>query len=78
MRRLWAEVGMTVFMVTHDLPEAFGLATRVVALDKRRKLPEEKERYGAVVTHDLEVWPRGLQHRHGGFLFPKTLGTAPA
>jgi NitT/TauT family transport system ATP-binding protein len=77
MRRLWKECGMTIFMVTHDLSEAFGLATRVIALDRRRNRPEEKDRYGAEITHDIEVWPRGLQTRLGGFLCPAP-GTAQA
>jgi len=77
-KRLWKECGMTIFMVTHDLSEAFGLATRVVALDRRRNRPEEKDRYGAVVTHDIEVWPRGLNLRHGGLASPNTTGTARA
>ena len=57
MRRLWMETKMTVFMVTHDLSEAFHLATRVIALEKDRTRPEELERYGAVIKHDLAVWP---------------------
>jgi len=58
MRRLWNECEMTVVMVTHDLSEAFGLATRVVALERRRNRPEEKERYGATLSRDIEIFPR--------------------
>ncbi len=57
-RRLWHEGDLTVVMVTHDLREAFSLATRVVAFERRRDRPEERERYGATVTRDLEVWPK--------------------
>ena len=57
MRRLWHAHEMTVVMVTHDLSEAFGLATRVIAFDRTRTRPEERERYGATVTNDIEVWP---------------------
>lgn len=52
---LWRETGMTVFMVTHDLSEAFKLGTRVIAFDRRRSRPEELEAYGATITFDLPV-----------------------
>lgn len=52
---LWHETGMTVFMVTHDLSEAFKLGTRVIAFDRRRARPEEKQAFGATVTFDLPV-----------------------
>jgi NitT/TauT family transport system ATP-binding protein len=57
MRRLWHEHPMTVIMVTHDLREAFGLATRVIAFDRLRNRPEERERYGATITNDIAIWP---------------------
>ena len=57
-RRLWHETELTVLMVTHDLREAFSLATRVVAFERRRDRPEERRRYGATITRDIEVWPR--------------------
>ena len=57
MLKLWRETKMTVFMVTHDLSEAFHLGTRVIAFDRPRNRPEERERYGATITHDLAVWP---------------------
>jgi len=57
MLRLWNENELTVVMVTHDLSEAFRLATRVVALERRRDKPEERERYGATISRDLPVWP---------------------
>ncbi|TNC47614.1 ATP-binding cassette domain-containing protein [Rubellimicrobium rubrum] len=57
MRRLWHEHEMTVIMVTHDMREAFSLATRVIAFDRRRNRPEELERYGASVTNDISIWP---------------------
>ncbi len=55
MGQLWRECGTTVVMVTHDLSEAFRLATRVVALE--RPSPSA----GARITHDIEVWPRKLR-----------------
>lgn len=57
MLRLWWETKMTVFMVTHDLKEAFYLGTRVIALDRTRKREEEKERYGASIIFDTPSEP---------------------
>ena len=54
-QKLWRERAMTVFMVSHDLKEAFTLATRVIALDRRRNRPEEVGAYGATVTFDIDV-----------------------
>ena len=53
IRRLWQEEGMTVFMVTHDIREAFGLGTRVLAFDKVRHDPQAPDAYGATITYDL-------------------------
>jgi len=58
MKRLWNETELTIVMVTHDLSEAFRLATRVIALDRSRIRPEERERFGATVSRDLEIYPR--------------------
>ena len=58
MLDLWQETGMTVVMVTHDLSEAFRLGTRVIALERKRKRPEEIQRYGAQIQQDIEVWPK--------------------
>jgi len=60
MKRLWHETQMTVVMVTHDMREAFTLASRVVAFERRRDRPEEKERYGATITKDISIWPPRL------------------
>lgn len=60
MKRLWNETQMTVVMVTHDMREAFTLATRVVAFERRRDRPEEKVRYGATITSDISIWPPRL------------------
>lgn len=57
-QKLWADQGITIVMVTHDLSEAFLLGTRVIALERRRNLPEEAARYGATIIHDIEVWPK--------------------
>ncbi|MGO4713810.1 ATP-binding cassette domain-containing protein [Bradyrhizobium sp. 2TAF24] len=58
MKRLWNETELTVLMVTHDLSEAFRLATRVIAFERNRDRPEERERYGATISRDLEIYPR--------------------
>ena len=58
MKRLWNETDLTIVMVTHDLSEAFRLATRVIAFERNRNRPEERERYGATISRDLEVFPR--------------------
>jgi NitT/TauT family transport system ATP-binding protein len=55
MKRLWEETNMTVVMVTHDLSEAFRLATRVLVLD--RPYGDDAAR-GAHLTFDIPVRPR--------------------
>ena len=60
MLRLWREEKMTIFMVTHDLSEAFKLGTRVIAFDRVRTRPEEMKAYGATVTFDLKVDGKSL------------------
>lgn len=57
MRRLWHEHAMTVVMVTHDMREAFALATRIIAFERPRNRPEEQERFGATITNDIAIWP---------------------
>jgi NitT/TauT family transport system ATP-binding protein len=52
---LWRERKMAIVMVTHDLSEAFTLATRVVALDRVRADPQAPEAFGATVTFDIKV-----------------------
>ncbi|MEN0000608.1 MAG: ABC transporter ATP-binding protein [Pseudomonadota bacterium] len=52
---LWHERAMTVFMVTHDIHEAFKLGTRLLVFDKTRHDPHAPERYGATITYDLPL-----------------------
>ncbi len=52
---LWRQHKMTVIMVTHDIKEAFGLATRLIALDRWRRDPQAPGRFGAVITYDLDL-----------------------
>jgi NitT/TauT family transport system ATP-binding protein len=52
---LWDELSMTVFMVTHDINEAFKLGTRMLVFDRLRQDPHAPEAYGATVTYDLPL-----------------------
>lgn len=56
--RLWQEYALTIIMVTHDIREAFGLGTRVLAVDKRRHDPHAPHRFGATVVYDLPLHRR--------------------
>ena len=55
IKPLWRDLKMTIVMVTHDIREAFGLATRLIALDRVRRDPQAQERYGANITYDLDL-----------------------
>ncbi len=57
---LRAETGMTVFMVTHDLEEAFKLGDRVLVFDKPRWDPHDPSRYGATITYDFDARDGGI------------------
>src|SRR3982751_5579469 len=58
--RLWRQTGMTVFMVTHDIGEAFKLGTRVLTFDRIRRDPHAPDAYGATITYDLKGYNAGL------------------
>ncbi len=66
MLDLWNASELTVVMVTHDLSEAFRLGSRVIALDRERKRPEERQRYGSTITQDIDVWPRKVARYRNG------------
>ncbi|PLR34693.1 lauroyl acyltransferase [Chimaeribacter californicus] len=53
--QLWGETKMTVFMVTHDLPEGFNLGTRLLVFDKLRHDPQAPNAYGAGITYDIPL-----------------------
>jgi NitT/TauT family transport system ATP-binding protein len=55
LMELWTETGMTVFMVTHDIGEAFKLGTRLIVFDKVRHDPDHPAAYGATITYDLPL-----------------------
>ena len=46
---------MTVFMVTHDINEAFKLGTRLIVFDRPRLDPQAPGRFGATITYDLDL-----------------------
>ncbi len=53
LHTIWQETGMTIFMVTHDISEAFRLGTRLIVFDKVRHDPQHPAAYGATITYDL-------------------------
>ncbi len=53
--KLWQERNMTLFMVTHDIHEAFKLGTRLLVFDKVRNDPDDPDAYGATITYDLPL-----------------------
>ncbi|MEM9524436.1 MAG: ATP-binding cassette domain-containing protein [Pseudomonadota bacterium] len=56
LQELRDEIGMTVFMVTHDLDEGFKLADRVLVFDNPLwKTPDSRGIHGATITHDLDA-----------------------
>ena len=61
---LWRETGMTVFMVTHDIAEAFKLGTRLIVFDKIRHDPDNPAASGATITYDLPLRRRGVSEEN--------------
>jgi NitT/TauT family transport system ATP-binding protein len=53
--KLWRELNLTVFMITHDIQEGFFLGTRLWVFDKDRIDPQAPGAYGAKITYDLPV-----------------------
>ncbi|MEM9756179.1 MAG: ATP-binding cassette domain-containing protein [Pseudomonadota bacterium] len=68
------ETGMTVFMVTHDLEEAFKLGDRVWAFDKPVWDPDDPERNAATITYDFDARDGGIPFQtlkeHTRVLYP--------
>jgi NitT/TauT family transport system ATP-binding protein len=60
LMHLRGEIGMTVFMVTHDLSEGFKLGDRVLVFDKPRWDPTDPDAYGATITYDFDARNRGI------------------
>jgi len=55
LAELRAEQPMTVFMVSHDLEEAFKLGDRVIVFDKPRWDPTDPNAFGATITYDFDA-----------------------
>ena len=64
LAELRAETKMTVFMVSHDLEEAFKLGDRVLVFDKPRWDPHDPGLYGATITYDFDARDRGMPYQH--------------
>jgi NitT/TauT family transport system ATP-binding protein len=60
LAELRAEAPMTVFMVSHDLEEAFKLGDRVLVFDKPRWDPDDPEAWGATITYDFDARDGGI------------------
>ncbi|MEM9320229.1 MAG: ATP-binding cassette domain-containing protein [Pseudomonadota bacterium] len=57
------ELGMTVFMITHDLEEAFKLGDRVWAFDKPVWDPDDPEANAATITYDFDARDNGIPYQ---------------
>ena len=60
LAELRAEQPMTVFMVSHDLEEAFKLGDRVLVFDKPRWDQTDPNAYGATITYDFDARDGGI------------------
>ena len=60
LTELRADAPMTVFMVSHDLEEAFKLGDRVIVFDKPRWDPHDPAAYGATITYDFDARDGGI------------------
>jgi len=59
MLDIWWREKMTVFMVSHDLKEAFYLGTRVIAFERPNRPASDQNRYGAKIAFDVSLDPAG-------------------
>lgn len=74
---LWKETGMTIFMVTHDIHEAFKLGTRLLVFDKIRHDPQAPEAYGATITYDLPLSDQSSGEKNAPADIASTIRSAP-
>jgi NitT/TauT family transport system ATP-binding protein len=63
LMELQRDTKMTIFMVTHDLEEAFKLGDRVVVFDKPRWDPTDPSAYGATITYDFDARNGGIPYQ---------------
>ncbi len=63
LQELRDETGMTVFMVTHDLEEAFKLGDRVWAFDKPVWDETNPEANAATITYDFDARDNGIPYQ---------------
>ncbi len=63
LQELRDETNMTVFMITHDLEEAFKLGDRVWAFDKPVWDPEDPEANAATITYDFDARDDGIPYQ---------------
>jgi NitT/TauT family transport system ATP-binding protein len=63
LMELQSDTRMTIFMVTHDLEEAFKLGDRVVVFDKPRWDPTDPAAYGATITYDFDARNGGIPYQ---------------
>lgn len=73
VKELWREHRFTVFMVTHDITEAFALGTRLLAFDKVRWDPQAPHAYGARITYDI---PLDREARHARAVLERELAAS--
>ena len=64
LMELRAETNMTIFMVSHDLEEAFKLGDRVLVFDKPRWDPHDPGAYGATITYDFDARDKGIPYQN--------------
>lgn len=55
VRNLWKSHNLTIFMVTHDVKEAFELGTRLLVFDKVRIDPQAPGAYGATLVNNIKL-----------------------
>ena len=63
LQELRDETNMTVFMITHDLEEAFKLGDRVWAFDKPVWDLEDPEANAATITYDFDARDGGIPYQ---------------
>lgn len=63
VKELWQQENLTIFMVTHDLKEAFSLGSRLWVFDKVRHDPQAQEHYGSQITYDLDLTDKSIDQK---------------